>query len=70
MDDEFVTMGEAQAILGVSKFKMWQLVRDGQLTAYQAPLDRRQKLIRREDLEALCRPAPLPREGAQQRRVT
>ena len=64
MGDEFVTMREAQQILGVSKFKMWQLVRDGELTAYQSPVDRRQKLIRRSDLEALRRPAPIPAEPA------
>ena len=64
MDDEFVTMREAQQILGVSKFKMWQLVRDGELTAYQSSVDRRQKLVRRADLEALRRPEPIPPESA------
>ena len=68
MADEFVTMREAQEILGVSKFKMWQLVRDGHLTAYQSPVDRRQKLIKRADLDALRRPAPIPAEPAQKSR--
>lgn len=60
MSDEFVTMGEAQEILGVSKFTVWRLVKDGKLTAYQSEVDRREKLVRRKDLEALRRPKPLP----------
>lgn len=53
-------MGEAQEILGVSKFTVWRLVKDGKLTAYQSEVDRREKLVRRKDLEALRRPKPLP----------
>lgn len=60
MADDFVTMREAQDILGVSKFTMWRLVKDGKLTAYQSEIDRREKLVRRADLEALSRPKPLP----------
>jgi len=67
MSDEFVTMRKAQEILGVSKFKMWQLVRDGQLAAYQSEVDRREKLIRRVDLDALRSPAPI--EGAREKKV-
>jgi len=51
--EEFVTMTEAQEILGVSRFKVWQLVKEGKLEAFQSDLDRRQKLIRRQDLDAL-----------------
>lgn len=51
--DEYVTMTEAQELLGVSRFKIWQLVKEGKLPAYQSELDRRQKLIRRSDIEAL-----------------
>jgi excisionase family DNA binding protein len=60
MDGEFVTMREAQEILGVSNFTMWRMVRDGELTAYQSATDKRKKLIRRADLEALLRPQPIP----------
>ena len=58
--DEYVTMTEAQEILGVSRFKMWQLVRDGEVATYQSTLDRRQKLIRRSDLDALRQIRPHP----------
>ena len=62
-DDEYVTMTEAQEILGVSRFKIWQLVKEGRLQTFRSELDRRQKLIRRADLEALRRPRPTPEEG-------
>jgi excisionase family DNA binding protein len=48
-----VTMREAAALLGISNTKIWRLVRDGVLTATINPLDRREKLIRREDIEQL-----------------
>lgn len=59
MDDVFVTMREAAEILGVSNQKIWRLVRDGDLTAYANPRDRRYKLIRRTDLDALMEVRPL-----------
>ncbi len=63
-DEEFVTMREAQDVLGVSSFTIWRMVRDGELTAYQSRTDRRKKLIRRADLEALKRPAPIATDQA------
>ena len=62
-EDEYVTMTEAQEILGVSRFKIWQLVKDGRLPTFQSELDRRQKLIRRSDLDALREPRRLEPEG-------
>ena len=56
MGDEYVTMREAQEILGVSNFTMWQLVKRGELTAYQSATDRRKKLVCRADLDALRTP--------------
>jgi excisionase family DNA binding protein len=51
--EEFVTMSEAQEMLGVSNFTIWRMVKDGRLTAYPSQIDRRKKLIRRSDIEAL-----------------
>jgi excisionase family DNA binding protein len=56
--DEYVTMTEAQEILGVSRFKIWQLVREGKLETFASELDRRQKLVRRSDLDAFRFPRP------------
>jgi predicted DNA-binding transcriptional regulator AlpA len=47
MPEGFVTMKEAQELLGVSNQKMWRLVRDGVLEAIKSPLDQRVKLIAR-----------------------
>ena len=58
MEDEYVTMAEARELLGVSNFTMWKLVKDGQVVAYQSQLDRRKKLIRKEDVVALKTQAP------------
>jgi excisionase family DNA binding protein len=46
-------MREAAALLGVSHSKIWQLVKNGELCAEPNPRDRRQKLIRLEDLMKL-----------------
>ena len=54
--DAFVTMSEAQEILGVSRFKIWQLVKEGKLPTFRSELDRREKLIRRSDLDAIRQP--------------
>ena len=53
---DFVTLTEAADELGVSRFKMSRLIRDGELRAYVSPLNRKQKLVRRRDLEALREP--------------
>lgn len=56
VEQEFVTMTEAQVILGVSRFKIWQLVKEGALQTFRSDLDRREKLIRRADLDQIRRP--------------
>src|SRR5215213_8209138 len=59
VDDDFVTMREAAEILGVSKFTMWRLVRDGELAAYRSGSDKREKLVKRADVEAYKAPKPI-----------
>jgi len=61
MDADFVTMREAQEELGVSNYTIWRMVREGELTAYQSPLDRRRKMIRRADLDKLRELRPIDR---------
>lgn len=48
--DEFVTMGEAAAILGVSRMKLYMLVREGTLPTYLVPLDYKRRYVKRADL--------------------
>ncbi len=56
MEKEYLSLGEAAELMNASRFKMWRLVRDGKLTAYESESDRRQKLVKRTDVEALMRP--------------
>ena len=52
--DDTMTAGEAQEYLGISKRKMWELLEKDELLAYERdPLDKRIKLIKRSDVEAL-----------------
>jgi excisionase family DNA binding protein len=53
MAGEHITVGEARERLGISKPKMAQLIRDGVLATVTSPLDRRVKLVRVADVEAL-----------------
>jgi excisionase family DNA binding protein len=40
-----MTMREAARYLGVSRTKVWLLVKEGQLSAVQNPLDKRKRLL-------------------------
>ncbi len=60
MDSEYLGLREAADLLGVSRFTIWRLIRDGDLDAYQSQVDRRQKLVKRADVEALKQPRQLP----------
>jgi len=54
--NELVTLSQAQERLGVSRFKITQLVKEGKLPVFQSELDRREKLVRIRDLERLTQP--------------
>lgn len=56
---EYVTMAQAQEILGVSGRTMWKLVKDGRLQAYTSAIDKRRKMIRRSDLDELTELRPI-----------
>jgi len=49
-----VTLKEAARRLGVSRHKVWLLVREGTLPARQNPLDKREKLIPVSAVEELA----------------
>lgn len=51
---EYISIGEAREILGVSKTRIAQMVKHGELTAEQNPVDRRGKLLRRAEVDALA----------------
>jgi hypothetical protein len=56
-EPEYITIAEARTILGVSKPRMADLLREGALVAEENPLDKRSKLVKRADVEALARRA-------------
>ncbi len=65
MSTDLMTIGDAQARLHVSKKKMAQLIRDHELVTLPNPLDKRIKLVKRSDVEALAaRGATAKKEAA------
>jgi excisionase family DNA binding protein len=54
MARELMTVGEAREYLGVGKAKMAKLIHDGVLPTQPDPLDKRIRLIKRSDVEALA----------------
>ncbi len=50
---EALTVQQAAEYLKVSRFKMARLIRDGEVPTFTTPLDRRRRLVRRSDLDAL-----------------
>jgi excisionase family DNA binding protein len=61
-EPEYLTLQEAAEVLGVSRWRMWMLVKNGELEAITSPLDRRVKLVRQEDIDRLAR--YIPKKGA------
>jgi excisionase family DNA binding protein len=57
--DDFVTIQRAAQVMGVSRWTVWRLVKDGKLPIYHSEIDRRVKLVRRADLAALMQPRPV-----------
>lgn len=51
---EFITVGEARAILSVSPTKMAKLIQTGALEVFEDPLDARKKLVRRRAIEEMA----------------
>ncbi len=51
--DDLITTSEARALLGVSPKTMARLLRDGTLRHFPNPIDRREKLVSRAEVEAL-----------------
>ena len=56
MTEEFLTLKEAREYLGVSKAKMWRLVKEGALSVYSDILDKRKRLVKKADVEKLRQP--------------
>jgi excisionase family DNA binding protein len=54
--DDFLTLQQAADLMGVHRITVWRLVRAGKLRTYRSQANRRVKLVKRADVEALMRP--------------
>lgn len=64
MQDEYMTLKEAAETLGVSRVTLWRRIDKDGLRVFQSQQDRRQRLVRREQIEALMRPIEIERGKA------
>jgi excisionase family DNA binding protein len=55
-DSEFVTMQDAARLLGIGRMTLWRRVKEGALTVYESPSNRRVRLVKRSDVERLRMP--------------
>jgi excisionase family DNA binding protein len=62
---DHVPITEAARLLGVSRTKVWTMIKEGKLSARPDPLDRRQRLIPRASIDLLLQErsaaVPFPR---------
>jgi len=56
-----MTVREAREYLGISKTKIARFIADGTLASYESALNKRIKLLRRADVEALAHEKPRPK---------
>jgi predicted DNA-binding transcriptional regulator AlpA len=50
---DLITLNEARSLLGVSRMKIWRLVKEGSLTAIPNKLDKREKLVSKSEVLSL-----------------
>ena len=60
MPEEFLTAKEAMRLMGVTQFKMTQLLKTGELPSQKSLRDKRVTLIKRSDVEAWLEKAGPP----------
>ena len=53
-DREYISVAEARDLLGVSKTRIATMIARGELAWEHNPVDRRGKLVKRSDVEALA----------------
>lgn len=62
MPEELITFKEAKEYLGISRAKMGRLAKEGSLSIYTDPLDKRKKLVPRAEVEKLKQPQAVKKE--------
>jgi hypothetical protein len=54
-EPEYLNVQQAADALGTNRRRIWQLIKEGQIETVTNPLDRREKLITRVEIERLAR---------------
>jgi excisionase family DNA binding protein len=63
-DPQYVTVQIAAETLGVSRRRIWDLIRQGSIEAIQNPLDKREKLIPQSEIDRLLQFARASKKAA------
>jgi len=53
---DFLTLTDAARYLGVSRQTLWRRIREGVLPVFQSDTNRRERLVKRADLDAVRTP--------------
>jgi hypothetical protein len=53
---EYLTMKEAGEYLGLSRARLWKIIKEHNLTIYYLDIDKRKHLVRKDDLERIRQP--------------
>ena len=54
--DDYFTLTQATALLGVSRWTLYRRIDEGALIVYESPSNRRVKLVKRSDVERMLKP--------------
>jgi excisionase family DNA binding protein len=57
--EEYLNAREAARYLGISPTTLYRLINTGTLATFRSELDKRERLVRRADLDRLKSPEPL-----------
>lgn len=63
MGVEYLTLGEAAELIGVSRFTLWRRIREADIPTYKSPRDRRYRMVKRADLEKILIPVEVQEEN-------
>lgn len=59
MQREYMTIKEAAEALGVNRATVYRRIKAGELEVFQSRADRRERLVRRADIEAMLQPVAI-----------